>query len=32
MVAKMMSSIGLKVLSSGPEIASYLPDLDLGNI
>ena len=30
-VAKMMSSFGFEMLNSEPEIASYLPDLDVGN-
>ena len=30
-VAKMMSSFGFEMLNSGPKIASYLPDLDVGN-
>ena len=31
MVAKMVSSFGFEMLNSGPEIASHLPDLDVGN-
>lgn len=32
MVAKMQSYFGFEMLNSELEIASYLPDLDLGNI